>query len=337
MRRVWITRAGPPEVLQVREEPDPVPRANEVLIRVRAVGINFADLMARVGLYPDAPKLPCVVGYEVSGVVEQLGAEVTELGLGDRVLAMPKFGGYTDAIALPAAQVLPMPAKMTFEEGAALPIVYLTAHHMMFFTGHLREGSRVLVHSAAGGVGLAAIQLAKTKGCEIFGVASAGKHDFLRAQGCHHTLDSQGDLVAGVRAIVGDSGVDLILDPVGGRSWTDGYDLLAPCGRLVAFGLSAAASGKRRNLLHALGQVLKVKKWNPRDLMDDNKTIAGVNLGHLFHRLDLLRPQGESLLALYEEGAIAPHIGGTFSFDEAPAAHHFIHDRKAIGKVLLIP
>ena len=273
MRRVWITKAGPPEVLQVREEPDPVPRAGEVLLRVNAVGINFADLMARVGLYPDAPKLPCVVGYEVSGTVEQLGEGVTDLALGDRVIGMPKFGGYTDRIALPVAQVVRMPARMTFEQGAALPIVYLTAHHMMFFTGNLREGSRVLIHSAAGGVGLAAIQLAKTKCCEIFGTASKGKHDFLRAQGCHHPLDSRGDYVSEIRGIAGDAGIDLVLDPVGGASWTEGYDLLAPCGRLVAFGLSAAASGKTRSLFHALGHILKVKKWSPRLLMDATKTI----------------------------------------------------------------
>jgi len=304
---------------------------------VRAAGINFADLMARVGLYPDAPKLPCVMGYEVSGTVEQLGEGVGDLSVGDRVVGMPKFGGYADLIALPTAQVVRMPARMTFEQGAALPIVYLTAHHMMFFIGNLRAGSRVLIHSAAGGVGIAAIQLAKTKGCEIFGIASKGKHEFLRAQGCHHPIDSQSDYVAEIRGLVGDAGIDMILDPVGGRSWTEGYDLLGPCGHLVAFGLSAAASGKTRNLFHALGQVLKIKKWSPRLLMDDNKTISGVNMGHLFHRLDLLRPQVASLMSLYEARAIAPHVGGTFSFEEAPAAHHFLHDRKAIGKVLLIP
>jgi len=337
MHRVWITKQGPPEVLRVREEPDPVPKAGEVFIRVSAAGINFADLMARVGLYPDAPKIPCVVGYEVSGVVERLGEGVTEFAVGDRVLGMPRFGGYTDSIALPSAQVAKMPSSMTFGEGAALPIVYLTAYHMMFFTGNLREGSRVLIHSAAGGVGLAAIQLAKTKNCEIFGTASKGKHDFLRAQGCHHPIDSQGDFVSEVRSLVGARGLDLILDPVGGDSWTDGYELLGPCGRLVAFGLSAASSGKTRNLLHAAMQLFQIKKWNPRQLMDDNKTISGVNLGHLFDRLDLLTPQLEALLALYEAGAIKPHVDRTFPFAEAAAAHHFIHDRKAVGKVLLVP
>ncbi|HXX69135.1 MAG TPA: medium chain dehydrogenase/reductase family protein [Polyangiaceae bacterium] len=337
MRQVWITRTGPPEVLEVREAPDPEPSAGQVRVRVRAVGINFADLLARVGLYPDAPRPPCVVGYEVAGVVDGVGAGASGFAEGDRVLAMPKFGGYTDVLVVAASQVFKMPSRMTFEEGAALPVVYLTAHHMMIFTGALRPGSAVLVHSAAGGVGLAAIQIARSRGCTIFGTASASKHAFLREQGCQHPIDSAGDYVAAVREVVQDRGLDLVLDPVGGKSWREGYDLLAPCGRLVAFGLSAASSGKRRNLLHALGALLQVPKFSPMKLMDQNRTVAGTNMGHLFDRVDLLRPQFESLIAMYEAGTIAPHVAKTFRFDEAAAAHHFLHDRRAIGKVLLVP
>jgi NADPH:quinone reductase-like Zn-dependent oxidoreductase len=337
MRQVWITRAGAPEVLDVREAPDPEAKAGEVRIRVKAAGINFADLMARVGLYPDAPKLPCVVGYEVSGTVDQVGEGVTGHKVGDRVFAMPRFGGYTDTLAISAEQVFSMPAKMGFEEAAALPVVYLTAYNMMLFTGTVRPGSSILIHSAAGGVGIAAIQIAKTRGATIFGTASPSKHEFLRQLGVQHPIDSGGDYVSAVRAVVGDRGVDLILDPVGGKSWTDGYQLLGPCGRLVAFGLSAASSGKKRSLLHAAAQVLKIKKWSPMKLMDDNKTVAGTNMGHLFGRLDLLRPQFEALLAMYEAGEIAPRVDRSFAFADAASAHHFIHDRKAIGKVVLVP
>jgi NADPH:quinone reductase-like Zn-dependent oxidoreductase len=337
MRQVWITKAGPPEVLQVREAPDPVAGAGKVRIRVRAAGINFSDLLARVGLYPDAPKLPCVVGYEVAGVVDEVGPGVTGIREGDRVLAMPRFGGYTDVLAISSAHVLPMPAAMTFEEGAALPVVYLTAHHMMFYTGTFRPASRVLIHSAAGGVGLAAIQLAKTRQCIILGTASPAKHEFLKAQGCRYPIDSGGDFVQGVRAAVGNAGLDLILDAVGGSSWTKGYDLLAPCGRLVAFGLSAASSGKTRNMLHALGQVLRIKKWSPLTLMNDNKTLTGVHIGHLFDHPEILGPQLQALIALYEAGQIRPHVDRSFKFEEAAAAHHYIHDRKAVGKVVLVP
>jgi NADPH:quinone reductase-like Zn-dependent oxidoreductase len=277
-----------------------------------------------------------VVGYEVSGTVDKLGAGVTGVAVGERVFAMPRFGGYSDVVVVPEAQAIKMPASMTFEEGAALPVVYLTAYCMMLYTGTVREGSSVLVHSAAGGVGLAAIQIAKTRGCTIFGVASPGKHDFLREHGVQHAIATEGYAEA-VRAIVGDRGVDLVLDPVGGRSWTEGYELLGPCGRLVAFGFSAAAAGEKRSLLRAATQFLKVKKYSPMDLMDKNKTVSGVNMGHLFTRIDMLRPQFDALVEMYVAGQIKPHVDRSFSFAEAPAAHRYIHDRKAKGKVLLVP
>lgn len=337
MRQVWITKAGAPKVLQVREAPDPTPKAYELRIRVRASGINFADLMARVGLYPDAPKLPCVIGYEVSGVVDALGEGTTGFSIGDRVLAMCHFGGYSDVLTVPSAQVLKMPARMSFESGAAFPVVYVTAYDTMLFTGHLRRKSSVLILSAAGGVGLAAIQIAKTRECTIFGSASVSKHEFLKQQGCHHVLDSSRDFAEQARAIVGDRGIDLILDPVGGKSWTRAYDLLAPCGRLVAFGLSAVATGTTRNWLTAAASVLSVKSWSPMQLMSDNKTVSGTNMARLFARPDLVEPQLAELMQMYERGELEPHVDRTFSFDEAAAAHQYLHDRKARGKVLLVP
>jgi synaptic vesicle membrane protein VAT-1 len=340
MRQVWITKPGPPEVLQVREAPDPEPADDQIRLRTKACGINFADLMARVGLYPDAPKPPCVVGYEVSGVVDRVGKSVTRWREGDRVFGMPKFGGYTDTLVIGEKQVFRLPEKMTFEEAAALPVVYLTAYNMMLFTGTLRDGMRILIHSAAGGVGLAAIELAKTKQTALFGTASPGKHAFLRERGMQHPLDSSGDWATEVRAILdkdGIEGLDLVLDAVGGASWSQGYDLLGPTGRLVAFGLSSASSGKKRSLFHAAMQVMKIRKYNPMKLMDANKTVSGCNMGHMFGRLDLLLPQFEALIGLYDAGTIHPRVDKTFTFEDAPAAHHYIHDRKAIGKVLLTP
>ena len=252
-------------------------------------------------------------------------------------MALTKFGGYSDVVTVSAHQAVKLPDKMTFEEGAAFPVVYLTAHTMMLFTGHLRRKSTVLVHSAAGGVGLAAIQIAKTRECTILGTASTSKHDFLREQGCQHPLDSSADYVKAARAIVGEKGIDLVLDPVGGRSWTSGYDLLAPCGRLVAFGLSAAASGNTRSLFNAVRQVVSIKKWSPMKLMDDNKTVSGTNMGHLFGRPDLIEEQLVALMEMYDRGELKPHVDRTFPFAEAGAAHQYLHDRKAKGKVLLVP
>jgi NADPH:quinone reductase-like Zn-dependent oxidoreductase len=337
MRRVWITKAGPPEVLQVREEPDPEPKDGEVRVRVRAAGINFADLMARVGMYPDAPKIPCVIGYECSGVVDRVGKDVTTLREGDRVMAVPYFGGYTDTLCIAAEQVFKLPEKMTFEEGAALPVVYGTAYNMMLFCGNLREGSTILLHSAAGGVGLAAIDLARTRRCTVIGIASASKHEFIRERGCQHTIASEADYVAETRKIVGDRGVDLVLDPVGGKSWREGYDLLGPCGRMVCFGFSAAAGGEKRNLLKAAFEFMRIPKFSPVDLMDGNKTVSGTNMAHLFSRLDLLKSSFEELMRMYERGEVRPFVDKTFKFEDAPNAHHYIHERKARGKVLLVP
>jgi NADPH:quinone reductase-like Zn-dependent oxidoreductase len=337
MRQVWITKAGAPKVLQVREAADPEALWGQVRIRVRACGINFADLMARVGLYPDAPKLPCVVGYEVSGVIDQIGEGVAGFELGERVMALCHFGGYSDVVALPSAQVMKMPTRMSFESAAAFPVVYLTAYDMMLFNGHLRPKSSVLILSAAGGVGLAAIQIAKTRQCEIFGSASPSKHELLKEQGCAHVLDSQRDFAEQARAIVGERGIDLILDPVGGASWSRAYDLLAPCGRLVAFGLSAVAGGNTRSWLRAVRQLLAIRRFSPAKLMGDNKTISGTNMGHLVSRPDLISPQLASLLEMYEQGLLEPRVDRLFSFAEAGAAHQYIHDRKACGKVLLVP
>jgi NADPH:quinone reductase-like Zn-dependent oxidoreductase len=337
MRQIWIPKYGPPEVLQVREAPDPEAAAGQVRVRVRAAGINFADLMARLGLYEDAPPLPCVVGYEVAGIVDQVGSGVTDVKVGDRVFAMPKFGGYSDTVVLSAAQAVPMPEAMSFEEAAALPVVYLTAHHMIFYTGVLHPGSRVLVHSAAGGVGLAAIQLLRMRGCEIFGTASPSKHGFLREQGVQHPLAPEG-YAAAVRALLPtDRGLDLVLDPVGGRSFRQGYDLLGPAGRLVMFGMSSAAAGKERSLVKAVWHLAQLPRFSPIKLMNDNKSVCGVNMGHLFDRLDMLRPQFLALIEMYNQGQIKPHVDRTFRFDEAAAAHHYLHDRKARGKVLLVP
>jgi len=338
MRQIWIARKGPPEVLQVREAADPQAGAGQVRIRVKASGINFADLMGRMGLYPDAPPIPFVPGYEIAGVVDQAGPGVTSPKVGDRVVAITLFGGYSDIVVVPSGMAFGMPANMSFESGAALPVNYLTAHHMMFHIGPLHEGSRILIHSAAGGVGVAAIQLARTRHCVIFGAASVSKHPFLKELGVQHSLDSGRDLAAQVRSVLGlKEGLDLVLDPVGGASWDQGYRLLGPTGRLVAFGFSAAANGKRRNLLRASLQFFKSPRFSPLRMMNDNKTVSGVNMAHLFDRADLMKPQMAELFRLYTAGQLAPHVDRTFPFEEAAAAHHYLHDRKAKGKVVLVP
>jgi synaptic vesicle membrane protein VAT-1 len=337
MRAVWITRHGPPDVLEVREAPDPEPGPGQVRIRVAAAGLNFADLSARIGLYPDAPKPPCVVGYEVAGRIDALGDGVTGVAEGDRVLAMTRFGGHADTVVVPVQQAAPMPESMPFDEGAGLLVTYLTAHHMLFVTGVVRPGSSVLLHMAAGGVGVATLQLLKlVPGVTIFGTASAGKHDLLRELGVAHPIDYRStDYAAEVERLTEGRGVDLVLDPLGGKDWKKGYRLLKPAGRLVAFGFSNTVGGERRNLFKVVAEAARIPRFSPLSMMDKNRTVAGVNMGHLWEETELLRPQIEQLLRYYDDGTIKPMIDARFPLERAAEAHQYIHDRKNKGKVVL--
>jgi len=327
MKQLVIPRYGPPEVLTVREVPDPPVVPGSVRIRVRAAGINFSDLLARQGLYPDAPKPPCVVGYEVSGTVE---------GSDERVIAATKFGGQSEIVVVARSSVLPLPESWSFEEGAAFPVVYLTAHHVLVRVAAARPGETVLVHSAAGGVGLAVAELARILKLRVIGLASRAKHDVLRTYDVE-PLDSRDAHWPDAVRRLAPRGVDIVLDPIGGNSGREGYALLAPTGRLVCYGAAEMVTGERRNLLRVVGKALRWPRFGPLKLMSDNRTVAGVNLGHLWDADHIVRPQYEALLRYAREGLLRPRVDRAFSFSEAAAAHRYIHERRNVGKVVLIP
>lgn len=338
MRQVWIPRPGPPEVLEVREAPDPSPGRGEVRIRATAVGVNFADVMARLGLYPDAPPLPCVVGYEAAGRIDALGPGVTGLAEGQRVAAVTRFGGYADVLVVPADQVAPIGERLSDEQAAAAPVQYLTAWLMLVVLAGVRSGERVLVHSAGGGVGLAALDICRWRGAEVIGTASAGKHDRLRELGVAHCIDYRAqDFEAEVMRITGGEGVDVALDAVGGRSFARSYRCLRQLGRLYCFGASSLVTGRRRRLLPVLAGLLRMPSFKPLMLMDENRGVHGVNLGHLWHRGDLLRRELRALMAKLEDGTFSPRVDATFPFDRAAEAHAYIQARRNFGKVLLTP
>ena len=339
MRQVWIPRVGPPEVLELREAPDPAPQPGEVLIRVRACGVNFADIMARLGLYPDAPKLPAVVGYEVAGDIAAVG-EGVDRRVGERVFAITRFGGYSDVVRVAQAQAVALPESLTYEQGAAIPVNYLTAYQMLIQMGSVKRGERVLIHSAAGGVGLAAIDLCQILGAEIIGTASAAKHDALRERGVTHLIDyTKQDYEAEIRRITAGRGVHIVLDAMGGEHWKKGYRCLAPTGRLVMFGFSNAATGKTRSIGSLLLATLRTPWFSfpPPRLMNDNKALIGVNLGHMWDETALLSFWLVQLLGWQREGKIRPTVGARFPLAEAAYAHHYIQDRKNVGKVVLVP
>jgi NADPH:quinone reductase-like Zn-dependent oxidoreductase len=334
MRSVWITRTGPPEALEVRDGPDPVPGPGQVLIRVRASGVNFADVMARLGFYPDAPPRPCVVGYEVAGTVEQLGPGVDgALAPGRRVVALTRFGA-TPRRSPCGRAGLPAPDGMRFEDGAAVPVNYLTAVLMLRYFGNVKRGERVLVHAAAGGVGQAAIQLCRIAGAEVIGTASASKHAVLREAGVAHAIDYRTqDFEAEVRRITGGRGVDIVLDATG--AFRKSYRCLGPLGRLVCFGVSGASTGLTPSWIGAAKRLLTLPFFHPIKLMNDNRAVIGVNLGHLWDRIDMLRAEMLGLLADCEAGRLKPVVGKTFALTEAAAAHRYIQERQNVGKVIL--
>jgi NADPH:quinone reductase-like Zn-dependent oxidoreductase len=339
MRAVWITRPGGPEALEVRETADPEPGPGQVRIRVRAAGLTFADVMAAQGLYPYAPKPPCVVGYEVSGVVDALGERVQGHMAGQRVLATTHFGGHADVVCVPAEQVLPIPDAMSFEEAAAIPVNYLTAYHMLFRVAGVRPGERVLVHMAAGGVGTAVLQLCRTvDDLEVFGTASTAKHDVLRAEGCAHPIDYHTtDYAAEVRRLTGGEGVDIVLDPLGGNDWRKGLKLLRPVGRLVAYGFANLAGGQRRRPVRLAAQVAGIPLLTPLQMMNNNRTVSGVNIGRMWGQIAILREELQAVLTLWQQGKIKPHIDTTYPFTRAADAHRRILQHQNIGKVLLKP
>lgn len=336
MRQVCIPHYGPPEVLRVQDVPAPPVTAGTVRVAVQAIGVNFADVLARQGLYPDCPKPPVVVGYEVAGRLEAIGPGVVGLSPGQPVAALTHFGGYAETVVVPAAQVFLLPDDMSYPVAAALPVNYLTAYVMLYLCGALRPAEHVLIHSAAGGVGLAAVQLCRLRQAVMYGTASASKHAFLQAQGVQHTIDyHREDVPATIRRLSAGRGVDLVLDPLGGRSFAQSYKLLAPLGRLIMFGVSRMSQGPRRRPLTALWQLLCMPWFHPVRLLNDNKAVIGVNLGHLWEQTALLRQAMEALLQLYQQGQISPVIAQTFPLAEAAAAHRYLQERRNIGKVLL--
>ena len=338
MKALVIPETGPPEVLRVEERPDPAPGPGEVRVRVKAAGINFADLMARQGMYSDAPKLPAVVGYEFGGDIESVGDGVEDLQVGQRVLGGCRFGGYAELVATKAANVVPLPDDWSYEEGAAFPVNYMTAYAGLVRYGALYPGEKVLIHAAAGGVGIAATQIAKLKEAgEIFGTASPGKHDAIRGFGIDHAIDyTSQDFAKEIRRIAGRKDpLDVVMDAVGGGSFRKGYNLLRAGGRLVAYGASAVTPGEKRDIKAIAKTVAMTPVFLPIPMMRQSKAVIGLNMLTIWDDKGSADEFLEPLRGWMEDGSIRPVVAEAFPIDQGAKAHRFMQERKNIGKVVL--
>jgi NADPH:quinone reductase-like Zn-dependent oxidoreductase len=343
MKAVVLTGTGGYDVLRVQERPDPPVGPGEVRIAVKAAGINFADTMARVGLYPDAPKTPCVLGYEVAGKVESVGEGVAERQLGERVVAGTRFGGQAELVTVPEDQALPLPEALSFEQGAAFPVNYGTAYAALVVMGSLREGTRVLIHAAAGGVGIAATQIADNVGAEIFGTASPAKHEAIRAQGVAHPIDYRTlDFEQEVMRLTDGEGIDLVIDAQGPTSFRKDYRLLRSGGRLVMYGISENSKGGKRDIPSTLKALLAMPTatmpwWKSLLAMNENKGVFGLNMLNWWDSEGNLDRVTEPLMADLEAGRLQPVVAEAFPFERAGDAHKFIAERRNVGKVVLFP
>ena len=338
MRQIVTTTTGGIDVLKVQQKPDPTPRDDQVLIRVRAAGLNFADILSRQGLYPDSPPKPIVMGYEVAGVVEAVGKDVNSSFQGKSVAAMTRFGGQSELVAVKATQIFEKPARLTFEQAAAIPVNYLTAYALLVVMGSLHAGESVLIHNAGGGVGLAAIEIAKKIGAVTHGTASPGKHKFLAERGLDHAIDYRNqDWLPVLKDLTDGRGVDLVTDPIGGAHWKKSYAALRATGRLGMFGISTVSANGLAGKLNMLKAAIQTPRFHPFALLNKNRGVFGLNLGHMWHEPEKVAVWMRDILGGVEDGWVNPYVDRAFSFDEAGEAHRYLEERKNIGKVVLVP
>jgi len=336
MLAVYITGPGKPDVVQIRQAPDPKPRPGQALVRVEAAGLNYAEIVIRKGMYPDVPKFPFIPGYEFSGVVERNNG-CTKIGEGDRVIGVTMFGAQAEYIAIDEAQLIRMPANMSYKQAAAIPVNYLTAYYALFRLGNLRQGEKVLIHSCAGGVGTAAVQLALTRKAELFGTTSREeKMEYLKKIGVHHPINYRQD---NFRTIIADKteskGVNLTLDPVGGATFRKSYKALASGGRIISYGVADLMAGSRFNLPRLLWKFVTFPAVRTLNLIQSNKGVFGLSLNRLLDNPDNIQSAMAELLELFEKGSINPEISKVYNFKEAAQAHKHLESGESIGKLIL--
>jgi NADPH:quinone reductase-like Zn-dependent oxidoreductase len=338
MRAFFVTRYGGPEVLEPGEAPVPTAGPGEIVVRVRAIGLNFADIFGRLGVYPGTPKPPFIPGLEFSGEVSSVGPRVRLFKGGERVMGYSRLGSHAEYVKLDERFAAAIPASLSYEEGASFLATNLSAYHGVVRLANTRRGEKLLIHAAAGGVGLAAVQLGKHLGAEIFATAGTdAKTALVREHGAHHVINyTTQEFDKEVQRITGGYGADVIMDSVGGDVFKRGWQILAPMGRYVLFGISSVTGDGALNRLKAAYAYTAMRPIFPPLLIGANRGLFGFNLGTLHGKEGYFREAVYELLDLHAAGVLKPLIGKVFPFAQMVEAHRYLQTRKSVGKVVVV-
>ena len=338
MKAIYIVKHGSAdEAFEVRETPKPVPKPGEVLVKVEGFGLNFADVMARKGMYKDAPPMPSLIGYDVCGIVERVGNTVTDIAEGDRVTAMTRFGGYAEYAITDARAVSKIPHNINPAEATALTTQYCTAYYCAAEMVNLFAGDKVVIHSAAGGVGAGLLQYAKYKGCEVFATTgSDSKVDLIKQMGADHVINTgKVEFDDYIDDVTKGDGVDVIFDAVGADFIRRGIKILAPGGRIVCYG--AAQMSDSNNIFFQLSKAIQFGIYHPAIFMMSSKSLLGVNMLKIADGKPLVMKRClENVVRLVEAGVFKPQGGKIFKASDIAEAHKFLESRKSIGKVVCV-
>nr|CAD7396044.1 unnamed protein product [Timema cristinae] len=319
MRAVILTGFGGLKSVKILKKPEPTVGEGELIIRVKACGLNFQDLMVRQGAIDSPPKTPFILGFECAGEVEEVG---------DRVVALPEYRAWAELVLVPAQYVYHLPPGLSFLDAAALTMNYLVAYILLFELGGLSPGKSVLLHSAGGGVGQAVAQLCRTvSDVTVFGVASKTKHEALKST-IDQVLERGSDYASEVRKLCPE-GVDIVLDCLCGEECNRGYSLLKAMGKYILYGSSNVVTGETKSFFSVA-----------KSLFDENKSLSGFNLRHLLYQQNgapYVKGIMDSVFALWKDGKIKPVVDSTWALEDVPEAMQKMHDRKNIGKIVLDP
>lgn len=343
VRKIVVHSAGGYDHLKVETAELPVAKANEIRIDVRAIGVNYADAIVRMGLYASAKEYvgwPITPGFEVAGIVGAIGSAVTDLAVGDEVFAVTRFGGYSSHVVVPRGQVFRRPATVTLEQAAAIPAVYMTAWYALFELAHPRRGHKVLVHSAAGGVGGALVQMAKLAGCEVVGVVGgSNKIATARAAGAAHVIDKSTQSLWREAERIAPDGYDVILDANGVSTLGDSYKHLRRAGKLVVYGFHSMMpkTGGRPNWPKLALDYLRTPRFNPLDMTNGSHSVLAFNLSYLFDRADLMAEGIGQIARWLDEGKLVAPPVVTYPLADVARAHADIESGKTVGKLVLLP